>query len=144
MHDPARTLLLPFFPEHRTPPHQFSALWRHPQTSEVSKTENLTSLASTRHSNPRTGSSMVPSGVYGAQESELDQVRSKGTSDCAFPIHGAGSCGFPQSDACQLWLQVTGTVKISHILPHPVALALSGLGTPFLTHTFLSFSMTFG
>ena len=43
---------------------------------------------------PRTGSSVVPSTVYGVQ----DSGRSMGTPDCAFPTLGARSYGFSQSN----------------------------------------------
>ena len=45
------------------PPAPFSALPRHPAASAVSKTENLTSLASMQTRDPRIGSSVVPESI---------------------------------------------------------------------------------
>ena len=64
------SLLFSLWPPRAEPAPQapilFSALPQHPAVFEVSKTENLMSLASMWPMNPRTGSSAAPSGVCGA------------------------------------------------------------------------------
>jgi hypothetical protein len=46
-----------------------------------------------------TGSSLAPSGVSGAQESDPDSGRSAGSSDYTFPTPIVESCVFPQPNA---------------------------------------------
>lgn len=87
---PARALLLPFslWPPGQSLPkgsQPFSALSR---ASGMSESENLMSLASVWPRDPGTGSSMVPSCVCGAQESEPNSSSSMRISDC-LPHPGA-------------------------------------------------------
>jgi hypothetical protein len=106
-------------------PHLFSALLQHTVASGMSESENLTSLASKRPRNPRTGTQWC---LWCPRVSG----RSLGTPDCAFLNPGVGFHGFSQSNArpAVRWGVCSQTPCI-----HPVALAPSRCGTPFLFHT---------
>jgi hypothetical protein len=83
----------------------------HPVASEVSKTENLTSLASMLPRVPKTGSYVAPSGLCCAWESEPDSSRSTETADCASPPLECGPVGSHSPVPAQ-WFCGVHTVKV--------------------------------
>lgn len=98
----------------------------------MSKSENLSSLASVQPRDPRTGSSVVPE----SQEPRLQQFR-EDLRVFSFLNPGEGSHGFSQSNACSVVLWGFVQSNPTQRPPHPVALAPSRRRTPFLPHTCL-------